>query len=172
VYVEPLHDSGTQVLPAVYLRQAPAPSQKPSFPQDNAESCVHSLSGSVPPTIGRQRPSAWAVLAAEQAKQPLAHPDSQQTPSVQELLEHSSGAPQAAPVAFSVTQLPADEQKKPDAQSSAEAQDVLHAEVPHTYGLHGSVDAAWHVPVPLHILASVCVEPRHDSPTQVVVVPQ
>ena len=91
---------------------------------------------------------------------------------MQELLEHSSGAPQAAPFAFTVVQLPADEQKKPDAQSRAEVQDVLHAEVPHTYGLHGSVVAAWQVPVPLQVLASVCVEPRHDSPTQVVVVPQ
>ena len=168
----PLHDSGTQVLPATYLRQAPAPSQKPSFPHDSAESCVHSLSGSVPPMIARQRPLAWAVFAAEQAKQPPVQADSQQTPSMQELLEHSSGAAQAAPFAFTVVQLPADEQKKPDVQSSAEAQDVLHAEVPHTYGLHASVVAAWQVPDPLQVLASVCVEPRHDSPTQVVVVPQ
>ena len=133
---------------------------------------MHSLSGSVPPTIARQRPSAWAVFAAEQAKQPPVQADSQQTPSMQELLEHSSGAPQAAPFAFTVVQLPADEQKKPDVQSSAEAQVVLHAVVPHTYGLHASVVAAWQVPDPLQVLASVCVEPRHDSPTQVVVVPQ
>jgi len=91
---------------------------------------------------------------------------------MQELLEHSSGAPQPAPFAFSVTQLPADEQKYPDAQSRAEVQDVLHAEVPHTYGLHGLVVAAWQVPDPLQVRADVYVEPRHDSPTQVVVVPQ
>jgi len=91
---------------------------------------------------------------------------------MQELLEHSSGAPQPAPFAFSVTQLPADEQKYPDAQSRAEVQDVLHAEVPHTYGLHWLVVAAWQVPAPSQFRAGVYVEPRHDSPTQVVVVPQ
>jgi len=91
---------------------------------------------------------------------------------MQELLEHSSGAPQAAPFAFTVVQLPADEQKKPDVQSRTEVHDVLHAEVPHTYEPHDSVVAALHVPAPLQVRASVWVEPRHDSPTQLVVVPQ
>jgi hypothetical protein len=58
VYVMPVHDSTTQVMPEPHLRHAPAPSHIPSFPQVDVASCMHSPSGSVPPVIGRQRPFA------------------------------------------------------------------------------------------------------------------
>jgi hypothetical protein len=86
-----------------HRRQAPAPSQVPSSPQVEGCSCMHSSSGSVPPTIARQRPSAAVVLLAAQAKQPPVHADSQQTLSTQLPLPHSPAAAQAAPCAFSGT---------------------------------------------------------------------
>jgi hypothetical protein len=103
VCVEPVHDSPTQVVPSIHRRHAPPPSQVPSWPQVEVASCMHSSSGSVPPMTGRQRPSAWVVLAPEQAMQPPPHAASQQTPSMQKPLAHSPAPPQAAPCTFSVT---------------------------------------------------------------------
>jgi hypothetical protein len=96
-YVETLHDSPMQAVPAVHLRQAPAPSHMPSWPQVDVACCAHSLSGSVPPMIGRHRPSAAAVFAFEQAAQLPLHADSQQTPSTQEPVLHSPLLAQGAP---------------------------------------------------------------------------
>jgi hypothetical protein len=100
VYVDPAQDSLPQVVPTVQRRQAPAPLHWPSNPQLDVPSWAHSLSGSVPPTIGRQRPSACAVFAFEQAAQPPAQADSQQTLSTQLPLPHSVEAVQAAPCAL------------------------------------------------------------------------
>jgi hypothetical protein len=83
VYVVTEHDSGAQVVPTIHRRQPPLPSQVPSRPQVDAGSTGHSLSGSVPPTIGRQRPSAAAVFAFAQAAHEPLQADSQQTPSTQ-----------------------------------------------------------------------------------------
>jgi hypothetical protein len=58
VYVEPLHDSVAQVMPAIHLRHAPVPLHMPSVPQVDGACCGHSSSGSEPAGIGRQRPSA------------------------------------------------------------------------------------------------------------------
>jgi hypothetical protein len=83
VYVETEHDSGAQVVPTIHRRQPPLPSHVPSRPQVEAGSTGHSLSGSVPPTIGRQRPFAAAVFALEQAAHAPLQADSQHRPSTQ-----------------------------------------------------------------------------------------
>ena len=101
-YVEPEQEAAVHTVPSVHLRQAPPPSHCPSRPQVAVSSGAHSLSGSVPPTTARQRPSAAAVLAAAQAKQPPAQVLSQQTPSTQLLLPHSTDAVQAVPCGFNV----------------------------------------------------------------------
>ena len=88
VYVATEHDWPTQIVPAEYNRQAPAPSHMPSFPQVEVASCAHSLSGSVPAAIGKQEPFAPPVLVFEQAEQRPEHADSQQTPSTQKALAH------------------------------------------------------------------------------------
>ena len=117
MYVDPLHDSLAQVVPD-HFRQAPAPSHMPSWPQLACVSCEHSLSGSVPATIGRQNPSPADVFAFEQAAQALVQADSQQTPSTQLLLEQSSAVVQATPSAFfPMHTLPM--QKSPEMQSAS-----------------------------------------------------
>jgi hypothetical protein len=131
VYVATEHDSGAQVVPRIHRRQPPAPSQVPSRPQLEAGSAGHSLSGSVPAVIGRQRPSAAPVREAEQAAQEPAQADSQQTPSTQKPLVHSADPPQAAPFAFTDTHWPA-MQKLPVVQSAFEAHVVLQAVAPQT----------------------------------------
>jgi hypothetical protein len=103
VYVDPVHDSITQVVPEDHLRQAPAPSHSPSSPQVDADSWVQSPLGSVPFETGRQRPSGWPVLALEQAEQRPAHAVSQQTLSTQFPLAHSPPPPQLAPPVLSGT---------------------------------------------------------------------
>ena len=50
--VPPVQAATPQVVPAAHLRQAPAPSQKPSLPQEVAVSAVQSLRTSVPETAG------------------------------------------------------------------------------------------------------------------------
>jgi hypothetical protein len=57
--------------------------QNPSRWQLDVASVGHSLSGSVPFEIARQRPLAWPVLVIEQAMQSVPHPFSQQYPSTQ-----------------------------------------------------------------------------------------
>jgi hypothetical protein len=99
VQFEPLHDSLTQTVPTTHLRQAPTPSHWPSRPQPETAACAHSLSGSVPPVTGRQRPLAWPVLALEQAAQLPAHAVSQQTASAQKPLAQSVAVAQTAPFA-------------------------------------------------------------------------
>ena len=83
VSVEPVHDSVEHAVPAIHLRQAPAPSHMPSSPQLEASAAVHSLSGSLPAVMGRQRPSAAPVLVLAQALQRPVQAVSQQTPSTQ-----------------------------------------------------------------------------------------
>ena len=80
---------------------------------------------------GRQRPLAWPVFAFEQAAQPPPHASTQQTPSVQKPLAHSSAATQVAPFGFCPTQVPVDEQKLFGAQSLFETHVVLHVVAPH-----------------------------------------
>src|SRR5262245_2417837 len=81
----------------------------------------------------------------------------QQTPCAQNPDRHSPPAPQATPFAF-WAQLPP-MQVNGATQSALTVQVVRQAPVPHTYGLHMDVVAAWQVPVPLHERAEVSVEP-------------
>src|SRR5205823_7209985 len=69
-----------------------------SSPQLEATSAVHSLSGSLPAAIGRQRPLAAPVLVVAQALHRPVQADSQQTPSTQKLLGQSVGATQGPPL--------------------------------------------------------------------------
>jgi hypothetical protein len=100
-----VHDSPAQVVPTIHRRQAPAPLHSPSNPHVVDASWAHSLSGSVPPTIGRHRPSACAVLVLAHAEQPPAQADSQQTLSTQLPLPHSMAPVQAAPCGLIGTQV-------------------------------------------------------------------
>ncbi len=96
VYVEPVHDSLTQVVPD-HRRHSPAPSHIPSSPQLEAVSCGHSLSGSVPIETALQRPLVRPVFALLHARHEAVQSDSQQTPSTQKPLAHSPAPPQLAP---------------------------------------------------------------------------
>jgi hypothetical protein len=77
------HDAVPQVVPAMRLRQAPAPSQVPSLPQPLGMSAVQSVSGSSPAGTDAQVPSAFLFLAALHATQVPLHSLLQQTPSTQ-----------------------------------------------------------------------------------------
>jgi len=70
-------------------------------------------------------------LAFEQAAQPPAHASTQQTPSVQKPLAHSSAAAQVAPFGFCPTQEPVEVQKLFAAQSAFETHMFLHVVAPH-----------------------------------------
>jgi len=48
---------------------------------------------------------------------------------------------------------------------------VLHAVVPHAYGLQLMVVAVPHWPVPVHNVAFVCVDPVHDCEPQETLLP-
>ena len=100
--VEPVQLPVAQSVPCGYLRQAPAPSHRPSLPQLVAPSSAHSLPGSVPPGTGEQVPSLPVMLHAWQAP---AQALSQQTPSTQTPFAHSPGAVQSAPIDFLGMQL-------------------------------------------------------------------
>ena len=106
----------------------------PLLPQVDCASAAHSLSGSVPAVMPRQRPSAAPVLAFEQAMQRPLQALSQQRPSTQKLLVHWPAAVQGAPFACGVTQCPAGLQKMPPEpeQSAFERQLVLQLVVPQT----------------------------------------
>jgi hypothetical protein len=65
------------------------------------------------------------------------------------------------------TQLPP-AQMSGDVQSALAEQLVLHAVVPHTYGLHIFVDGVMHAPLVLQLADGVRVEPVQVEPAQVV----
>jgi len=167
VNVDTVHDAPTQVVTAVHRRHAPAPSHMPSRPQLKVVSCVHSLPGSVPAVTGRHRPLAAPVIAPAHALQLPLHAVSQHTPSTQLPLAHSEPAPQTVPLVLGATHtVPI--QALPGAQSLIDAHVVLHVVVPHAYAPHDVVLTVWHVPVPSHVRAGVCVVPLHDSTPQLV----
>jgi hypothetical protein len=95
--VEPVQLPVAQTVPCAYLRQAPAPSHRPSLPQLVALSSAHSLPGSVPAGTGEHMPNLPAML---QAWQGPAQAPSQQTPSTQRPFAHSPPAVQSAPMDF------------------------------------------------------------------------
>ena len=151
-----------QVVPAAHLRQAPAPSQKPSLPQEVAVSAVQSLRTSVPETAGVHCPR---VPTPPQVMQAPLQAFSQQTPSTQKPLWQSPVEPQAVPFVSCATQCPP-EQKLPVVQSLFEVHEVAQDVEPHMYGAQEAVVAARQVPAPSHVRGSVSVEPLHVSLVQ------
>jgi hypothetical protein len=128
--------------------------QKPSLPQVDGALCVHSLSGSVPLVMLRQRPFAWPVFPIEHAMHGAVQADSQQTPSTQLFDEHWPLVAHGEPSGSVVPQtLPL--QVYPVAQSELLAQLVLHAVGLQAYGSHGTVETVWQVPEPLQVRAGV-----------------
>jgi hypothetical protein len=90
----------------------------------------------------------------------------QQTPCAQMPLVQSVFAVQAVPLGRFV-QTPF-AQMFGETQSAVTVHDVLHAPVPHAYGSHIDVVAAWQVPAPLQARADVSVDPVQLAATHVV----
>jgi hypothetical protein len=79
---------------------------------------------------------------------------------------HSVAVAQVTPFGFLPQMVPL--QTNPVAQSALVAQLVLHALVPQTYGLHALRAPAAHIPVPLHLPASISAPFMHIVMPQVV----
>jgi hypothetical protein len=126
-----------QTVPAAYLRQAPAPSHRPSLPQLETGSASQSLCGSVPAAADVHCPS---LPTPAQVWQVPLHAVWQQTPSTQKPLMQAALLVQAVPFGSAATQVPA-EQKWPVAQSLFCEQDVWQAVAPHMYAPHESLVA-------------------------------
>jgi hypothetical protein len=90
----------------------------------------------------------------------------QQNPSVQWPLMHSPPAVQAAPFAFRFVQK-YPWQLKPLTQSELDAQVVLQASPPQTYGPQ-LIEVCRQVPEPSHAPTGVAVDPLHDAVPQAV----
>jgi hypothetical protein len=113
-------------VPAGKLRHPPV-WHLPSVPQLDASFTAHWSRGSGLPSItGLQVPFATPVKPVKQAWQALVHAVSQQKPSTQKPLTHSSAAPQSAPFAAFGTHAPAT-QRFPLAQCASLAQLVEQA---------------------------------------------
>ena len=87
------HLAGPQARPAPPLRQAPAPSHLPSFPQGSFPlSSAHSSWGSNPALTGAHTPSSPPVRKAAHEAHAPSHAPAQQTPSRQTPVEQSLSA--------------------------------------------------------------------------------
>ncbi len=95
VSVDPVQPAMAQATPATYFSQAPAPSQKPSFPQVEAPSSVQSFRGSVPTSAGMQVPTLPDEL---QVSQVPVQAVLQQTPSAQKVEAQSAPVLHACPI--------------------------------------------------------------------------
>jgi hypothetical protein len=127
LYTPFTHDSSAQMVVALYFRQAPAPSQRPSVPQVEAGWAMQVPRGSAAPAgADMQTPSDDGSAQLRQA--PL-QAFSQQTPSTQKPLRHSSGPLQVCP-SFFLPQLPA-WHTLPSEQSASLAQNAMHAPALH-----------------------------------------
>jgi hypothetical protein len=93
-----------QTVPATCLRQAPAPSQKPSLPQVDGSLAEHSARGSVPASAALHVPR---LFVAPQVWQLPLQAVSQQTPSTQKPLAQSPVTAHAVPFVSCGTQAPA-----------------------------------------------------------------
>jgi hypothetical protein len=157
VSVEPLHIALPQLVPSVPLRQAPLPSQVPSFPQGGLVAAQEPCGSVFPAGTGWQEPGfpvrlqTWHIpqLAAEQ-----------QTPSTQLPLPHSAPAAQSWPRRLR----PHDPalQTFPDAQSALVAQTATQA-VPvaalQAKGAQDCVEGGLQVPAPSQVLCEVAIAP-------------
>jgi hypothetical protein len=90
-----VHVSTAQTVPAGYLWQPPAPSQRPLVPQEAGVWAVQTPRGSaLPGAMGMHRPGA---LGSPQLRHAPVQALSQQTPSTQWLLAHSLAVLQTLP---------------------------------------------------------------------------
>ena len=126
VKVEPAQVAATQVVPAAYRRQPPAPSHVPSAPHVATPASVHWFSGSCPLGTFTQVPIVPAI--AHDRQLPM-HVPIQQTPWAQLFELHSPSPAHAAPTGFK-PQLPV-LQTLGDAQSALVVHVVRQAPVPH-----------------------------------------
>lgn len=157
VLVDPVQLAVPQLAPALVARQAPAPLQVPSNPQGGA--AVHRWCGSAAPDgTGWQEPALPVKLQTWQVPQ---LPDEQHTPSTQWALSHSVSAMQIWPRRLRPHE-PSGLQNWPEAQSVLVAQTETQVWVValQVNGKHFWVAAAWHLPAPSQVAASVpVVEP-------------
>jgi len=153
-----------QTVPATHLRQAPAPSQVPSLPHDEAADAEQSLRGLVPGSANLHVPTLPVALHVWQV---LLQAVSQQTPSTQLPLEQSPPTLHIVPFVSTGTQALAT-QWLPVEQSLLETHDVTHDEAPHAYAPHDWSVVVWQVPAPSQVRAGVNVETLHAAATQVV----
>jgi hypothetical protein len=160
------HVAGPQTVPATYLRQAPVPSQAPSFMQVDAAEAGHWLaaSGGCPSAIGEQVPTLPVML--QDMHVPL-QVVLQQTPWTQLPEPHSAPMAQVAPFG-SLPQLPLASQVLGETQSVLPLQVTLHAPVPHLNGSHIVVTPARQSPAPSQVLAWVSVDPAQAAARQMV----
>src|SRR5438128_506911 len=84
------------------------------------------------------------------------HAVSQHTPSTQRLVAHWLERPQACPLPYFATQMPA-AQKLPAWQSLSTVQSPLQPEGPHTNGAHETVCTVGQAPAPLQPDARVAM---------------
>jgi hypothetical protein len=126
VTVEPVHVAATQVVPATYRRQPPAPSHVPSAPHVATPASVHWFSGSWPLGTFTQVPAVPAIAHERQlpVQVPMQHTPWAQLPEL-----HSPSPAHAAPSGFR-PQLPV-LQTLGEAQSALVVQVVRQAPVPH-----------------------------------------
>jgi hypothetical protein len=156
--------SPAQGVPALYLRQLPAPSQTPSVPQVAAPWSAQVPRGSAAPAgTGVQRPIADG---SPQDRQAPWHASAQQTPSTQKVLAHSPPVTQVWPFCLG-PQLPAT-QAWPAWQSASEAHLVLHAPFVQRNGAHVCTPGARHTPTPLQVPAVSRRSPAHAGGMQMV----
>jgi hypothetical protein len=94
------HLAAAHTVSVPYLRQAPAPLQKPSFPQVDLSAVAQSPSGSVPARTGSHWPFSLPVAALLHEAQRSSQRLSQQTLSTQEPVAHSALLAQPAPRGF------------------------------------------------------------------------
>ncbi len=155
------HDDAPHTVPAGQSSHAPA-LHLPSVPQVAGVAAVHSPRGSAVPSVASEQvPFVPPVRDAAQAWQAPLHAVWQQNPSTQKPLVHWSPCEHGPPFACLPTQaLP--EQTSPAMQSASDAQLVLHAVGPQTYGAHDVVFRL-HPPAPSQAPSAVCDPPVQDD---------
>jgi hypothetical protein len=158
-----VHIGAVQVVPARYLRHAPAPSQVPSRPQVSAPLSAHWPSGSCPAGIVEHVPAVPA--RAHELQIPL-HSVLQHAPSSQNPELHSSGAVHAPPSGF-LPQLALMHVFGAVHSASFEQTVWQTAFAPHTKGAQLCVAGVGHAPLASQRDASVMVEPVHDASAQI-----
>jgi hypothetical protein len=149
--------SGAQMVPTAYLRQPPAPSQRPSVPQVAAPLSTQVARGSAAPA------GTAAHLPIDDGSAQLLHApaqaSAQHTPSTQNVLPHSDPLAQVWPFAFG-PQLPAT-QVWPVWHWESVVHLSMHAPAAQRNGVHTCTFGGWQTPLPSQVPAV-----SRRSPTQ------